>query len=83
MTKSSVLVVKMSSKPSSEAAVLVTTIIDTTLRMFVPTTAAILLGVWLDQALGTTLWLTLAMAMIGCVISFSLIILQIRNIGNK
>ena len=65
---------------SSPAAFVVTTIADTTWRMFIPTIGALLLGTYGDKHFGTFPWLFIASIIIGVAISAVLIRRQLKQV---
>ena len=69
------------SAPRNESSsfVLLTSMADTTWRMFVPTLPLIMAGDCLDQLYGTKPWLLLAGAVVGGVIAAWLIRRQLRS----
>jgi len=67
--------------PSTSSAVLllIGVSLDTTWRMFVPIVGLAILGVWLDNTIGTKPWLTISGIIVGIVIALALIIQQINR----
>lgn len=66
--------------PSSATVLLMfATIADTTWRMFVPIIGLVILGVWLDNLWHTKPWLTVAGTVLGIIISFALIVQQMKR----
>ncbi|HRJ06466.1 MAG TPA: AtpZ/AtpI family protein [Candidatus Saccharibacteria bacterium] len=68
---------------SSTVILLLSTIADTTWRMFVPTLGGTGLGLWLDSQTGTTPWLGLAGLGIGIIITTLLMRQQFRNVNKS
>lgn len=56
------------------------TVADTTWRMFVPTLSGVGLGIWGDKTWETTPLLTILGVMVGAVLSFGLVYIQIRRV---
>jgi F0F1-type ATP synthase assembly protein I len=70
-----------SSMPSKRMIFLVfSTMADTTWRLFVPTIGGTVLGLVLDKSWGTTPWLTTTGVILGAVLAFGLVYVQIRSI---
>lgn len=66
----------------SNPLLLLTTIADTTWRMFVPAIGFTMLGVWLDGQFGTKPWLMFAGIIVGAVGAWLLVKKQIFGIRN-
>lgn len=67
----------------SAVTLLITTIADTTWRMFVPTIGGTILGIWLDHSFDVAPLWTIVMVSIGFLATVLLIALQIRNLRKK
>lgn len=75
---------RLTTLPNSPAILLLITIADTTWRMFLPTIACALVGVRLDNLFDNRLpWLTIAMTIVGSLISALLVAMQFRKLRNK
>jgi hypothetical protein len=64
----------------STVILMLTTIGDTTWRMFVPTIGLLLVGVWCDGQFGTKPWITVAGILLGSLLSGLLVRNQLRNV---
>lgn len=64
----------------SSSLVLVSSIADTTWRMFVPTVGFTLLGVWGDSILSTKPWLMFAGIVVGVIFAVLLVRRQIQSL---
>lgn len=65
------------------AVSLLTTMADTTWRMFVPSVGLTLLGVWLDSELDTKPWLMVAGIVLGCSAAFLLVKKQLGALKSR
>ena len=74
---------KSAIEPKSVVNLLLITILDTSLRAFVPTIGGTFLGVGLDHLFHTAPWCTVVMIPVGFIISGILIILQLRSVKKK
>lgn len=75
-----------SSTPSKQTVLLLLgTLADTTLRLFVPTIFGLVLGLWIDKQIGTTPWLTATGTIVGTILAALLVYAQIKRIdkGNE
>lgn len=70
--------------PSSKTVLLlIGTLVDTTLRLFVPTLSGLLIGFFLDQHFATKPFLSLAGITLGVVIAALLIYMQVKKINKE
>ena len=67
----------------SPAILLLSDIGDTTWRMFVPTIGLMLLGIWVDQQIGSKPWLMVVGLVVGTVLAVILIKRQLKKIQRK
>lgn len=68
-------------QPRSAAILLITTIADTTWRVFVPTVGGILIGVWLNQVFNVGLAWSIILFVIGSLISVVLVKMQLKRVN--
>lgn len=66
-------------KQGSDILFTFATIGDTTWRLFVPSVGLMLVGIWLDQVLGTKPWLMIAGLVLGSVIAILLVKKQLTT----
>jgi F0F1-type ATP synthase assembly protein I len=64
----------------SANTLLVTTIADTTWRMFVPPIGCTFIGIWLDHVFNSIPWFTTSAIVIGFSASILLVVLQLRKL---
>jgi hypothetical protein len=65
---------------SSTVILMLTTIGDTTWRMFIPTIGLFLIGMWADGRFGTKPWAAICGLLLGSVIAGLLVRNQLRNV---
>lgn len=63
------------------AVVLMGTFIDTTWRMFLPTIGLMLIGMWIDNMLGTKYIFMILLFISGCLLAALLVRKQLKKIG--
>ena len=69
------------SAPTAKMALLLLgTVADTTWRMFVPTLGGLGLGLWADKRWETTPLWTITGVIVGAILAFSLVYLQIKRV---
>lgn len=70
-----------SSTPSKQTVILlISTLADTTWRLFVPTVSGLLIGLWIDSQNGTKLWFAALGTILGTLLAIALVRNQIKNI---
>jgi F0F1-type ATP synthase assembly protein I len=70
-----------SSAPSSSTALLlISTVADTTWRLFLPAIGGTVLGLWIGNVFDVQPWTTILGVIVGCVVSFRLVYTQIRKV---
>ncbi|HSH55335.1 MAG TPA: AtpZ/AtpI family protein [Candidatus Limnocylindrales bacterium] len=57
------------------------TLIDTSARLFIPSVGGTVAGLWLDLRLDTKPWFTISGVVLGTILAFSLVYLQIKLIN--
>lgn len=68
---------------TSTVILLLSTIADTTWRMFLPTLGGTALGLWLDDIWGTTPWVGIAGLVVGIAITTVLMRQQFKNVSKS
>ncbi|HYG84009.1 MAG TPA: AtpZ/AtpI family protein [Verrucomicrobiae bacterium] len=70
--------------PSKTTVILlIGTLVDTTLRLFIPVIAGLLIGLWIDHQTNTKPALTIVGVLIGVVVAALLIYAQIKAINKE
>lgn len=59
------------------------TLIDTSARLFIPSVGGTVGGLWLDLRIGTKPWFTIIGVLLGTLVAFSLVYLQIKAINKE
>jgi hypothetical protein len=67
----------------STVLLLLGTVGDTSLRLFIPTIGATALGLWADNQFGTTPWATALGVLLGATIAISLVYAQLQKVNRE